>query len=565
MSLHIVPEQPGENTDENHGGIGKEFSPPGQPMTVARELLPDWQDRDGRLVLRHWRGLWMRWHDTHWAEVDLKQVRSALYRRLEDAQYFAGMRQVKVGKETVETSEWKQWAPNRRKVGDLLEAVAAHLHLPDEVDPPCWTAMDRDTSTPLRARDHTGPIVACSNGLLDVTSRELSDLSPEFFNLVSVPFAYDPDAPEPSRWLEFLGQLWPDDDEQSKVLQEFFGYVLSGRTDLHKLLLIVGPTRSGKGTIARILTAMIGKANMAGPTLASLCTDFGLSPLLGKPLAVISDARMSGQDRHTVVERLLTVTGEDTIDVNRKYRDPWTGKLPTRFLVLSNELPNFGDSSGVIANRFVVLSMTCSFLGNENTALTDELLAELPGILNWALTGLARLAEQGRFTEPASSAEAVVAMQDTASPASAFVRERCIVGTGREVDVEALWAEWKSWCEDNGREKPGNKQMFARNLRSVVPSMRTTRPREGETRHRAYQGIGLAKPGEYSAHNGPDRGPSRTRGQNEEVVRDGPRSTSLWAEHKAGHCCRVCARTDGWAGWPEPDLCTACARPEADF
>ena len=83
-----------------------------------------------------------------------------------------------------------------------------------------------------------------------------------------------------------------------------------------------------------------------GPTLASLGTNFGLSPLLGKPLAIISDARLGDTPTHTVVERLLSITGEDMLTVDRKFRDPWSGKLPTRFVVLSNELPRFKDSSG---------------------------------------------------------------------------------------------------------------------------------------------------------------------------------------------------------------------------
>ena len=101
----------------------------------------------------------------------------------------------------------------------------------------------------------------------------------------------------PAAWLAFLEELWPDDPESIAALQEFFGYVISGRLDLHKILLIVGPTRGGKGTIARILGKLIGPANVAGPTLSSLSGDFGLAPLIGKPLAVISDARLSREAR----------------------------------------------------------------------------------------------------------------------------------------------------------------------------------------------------------------------------------------------------------------------------
>ncbi|WP_241968346.1 phage/plasmid primase, P4 family, partial [Streptomyces sp. ICBB 8177] len=253
-----------------------------------------------------------------------------------------------------------------------------------------------------------------------------------------------------------------------------------------------GPSRSGKGTIARVLKELVGRDNLAGPTLAGLGTNFGLSTLIGKPLAVISDARLSGNDNSQVVERLLTISGEDTIDIDRKYREPWTGKLPTRLMLLSNELPYFGDASGVIAKRFIVLNMTVSWLGKEDPTLTDRLTTEMPGILNWALEGLARLERTGRISQPASSREAVTTMQDTASPTSAFVRERCTTGPVHSVPVDALWAAWREWAEDNGVRAIGTKQVFGRNLLSVIPQLNRTRPRDPYGRQVAtYNGITL--------------------------------------------------------------------------
>jgi putative DNA primase/helicase len=162
------------------------------------------------------------------------------------------------------------WAPNRRKVGDLLEALGAVCLLADDTDQPGW--LDRRAA---------GPAVATENGLLDIESRELMPHSPLYFNMTSVPFAYEPAAPEPRRWLGFLAELWPDDVAAIDALQEWFGYIISGRLDLHKILLMVGPTRGGKGAIARILSSLVGMPNVAGPTLNSLSGDFGLAPLIG--------------------------------------------------------------------------------------------------------------------------------------------------------------------------------------------------------------------------------------------------------------------------------------------
>ena len=98
-------------------------------------------------------------------------------------------------------------------------------------------------------------MISCQNGLLDLDDRTLHDTRPALFNLVRVPFDYDPNAPEPTAWLKFLTSCGPTTKTQSLLLQEYFGYVLSGRLDMHKLLMLVGPIRSGKGTIARMLTS----------------------------------------------------------------------------------------------------------------------------------------------------------------------------------------------------------------------------------------------------------------------------------------------------------------------
>ncbi|WP_372407736.1 phage/plasmid primase, P4 family [Streptomyces luteireticuli] len=454
--------------------VSEELPAPSNPLAVARRLLPDWQTEAGHLVCRRWRGSWMRWTGTCWRELDEVQVRAAMYTRLENVIYWA------VNKKG--EPEPREWAPTKQKISNLLDALTAITLLPTDTDAPSWadgTAAD------------DGPVVACANGLLRIRDRALRPHSPAFFNLVSVPYPYDPDATAPT-WDRFLRQVWPDDPDAIEAVQEWFGYVLSGRTDQQKILLMVGPSRSGKGTIARVLKELVGKENLAGPTLAGMGTNFGLSTLIGKPLAVISDARLSGNDNSQVVERLLTISGEDTIDIDRKYREVWTGKLPTRLMILSNELPYFGDSSGVIARRFVVLTMTVSWLGKEDPTLFGRLVAEMPGILNWALDGLARLEAKGRITEPECSREAVTTMQDTASPTSAFIRERCTTGPVCSVPVDTLWAVWREWAEDNGVRAVGTKQMFGRNLLSVIPQLHRTRPRDAYGQQVAiYNGITL--------------------------------------------------------------------------
>lgn len=451
---------------------------PTNPMAVARALLPDWQDH-GTFTLRHWRGAWMRWRGPHWDEDDAAAMRAELYPRVEYATYTATDRN---GQEkTVD------WAPTSAKVANLMEAMAAIVHLPTDTEPPTWLAA------PEREGDRR-TIVACQNGLLDVATRQLHPLTPMFFNRVSVPFDYDPATPTPARWLAFLHSVWPDDPEAIQALQEWFGYVLSGRTDLQKMLLIVGPMRSGKGTIARTLTALVGKRNMTGPTMSSLTTNFGLADLVGKSLAIVADARLSRQGAETIVERLLTISGEDAVTVDRKHKEPWSGRLPARFMLLSNELPAFRDSSGAIASRLLILTMAISNLGREDTTLERDLAREMPGILNWGLDGLDQLTIRGRLVEPTSSAEAVALLAASTSPIRAFLDDWCHVDPEAYVPKDDLYEAWRDWCRSEGRDYSGTKATFSRDLFAAGVGIKESKRRIGGVRTPTYFGVRLDRP-----------------------------------------------------------------------
>ena len=389
--------------------------------------------------------------------------------------------------------------PTRAKVANVLEAIAAEAQLPGSVRPPTW----------LAGEDHpdAADVISCANGLVHLSTRRMHTHTPAFFTLNALPYDYQPDAPEPAEWVSFLTTLWPNDEQAIGTLQELFGLCLTGETSFQKAFLIVGPKRSGKGTIARVLTRLLGAANVAGPTLSSLAQNFGLAPLIGKRVAIVSDARLGGKvDQQVIVERILSITGEDGITVDRKFRDGWTGQLGVRFVILTNELPRLTDASGALASRFVILKMTRSFYGQEDRGLLGRLTPELPGILRWALAGYDRLKARGHFVVPDSSRLAQEELENLGSPIGAFIRDCCDVGAGLGIRCDDLYRLWCAWCQEQGRDHPGNVQTFGRDLRAAVPGLDTTQHREDDgSRARFYEGVGLN--GDQVSRSGTRAGP----------------------------------------------------------
>ena len=298
---------------------------------------------------------------------------------------------------------------------------------------------------------------------------------------------YDPQAGKPEKWLAFLDQVLVDETAISTA-QEWFGYALSPDTSQQKIMIYIGPKRSGKGTMARVQTALNGKHSVAGPTMGSLGENFGLEPLITKPLAIISDARIGQRtDKSVIVERLLTISGEDTLTVGRKFKLAWTGRLPTRIAILTNEMLSLADGSGALVGRFVVLLFPTSFYGKENVGLTNELLKELPGILNWAIDGYDRLRERGHFVQPENAAETIEMMEMLGAPIKAFIRDHCDVGPTQTVGINELYGQYEEWCKQTGL-KPRSKPWFGRDLSAAVPGL--TVIRQGTSAHPSIRVLG---------------------------------------------------------------------------
>src|SRR5262249_51806657 len=135
--------------DENEGAYTNDgdncplLPPPSQPMAVARLFVRQCL-HERILTLRYWRGGWWMWKTTHWVEVDHGVVRNILYRFTEHALYHDAR------------GTLSRWAPNKRKIGDLIDALTGICLLPNEIDQPSWLEPEAQNDS---------VIVSVNNGL----------------------------------------------------------------------------------------------------------------------------------------------------------------------------------------------------------------------------------------------------------------------------------------------------------------------------------------------------------------------------------------------------------------
>ena len=256
---------------------------PKDPRASARAFLKERHTTDAQQTLYYHQCEFFSYNGCCYPPTDSKTVRAELWAFLDEGV----------------TTDRKPFQPTTSKVNNVVDALEGLANLPASVKPPTWL---KGPGEPARE------IVACANGLYHLPSGKLLPPTPSFYSHNSLNFDYDETAAPPVLWLEFLNEIWPDDQESVDTLQQAFGYCLTPDTSQQKILMLVGPKRSGKGTIGRVLRSVVGPDNVCAPTLASLSTNFGLAPLIGRTLAIVADARFrlqsrSGGYRREAVER----------------------------------------------------------------------------------------------------------------------------------------------------------------------------------------------------------------------------------------------------------------------
>lgn len=407
---------------------------PHAPIDVARALAAKMT-----VPARWWRGDFYLHAGTKYVPWRDEAVDNWLYRQTADA----------VFESADEDGGTKPWRPTEAKITSVGHALSRGVLYRDSDAEP----------------DDSASQVACSNGVYDVATDTLLPHDPARFNLQSVPFPYDSDAKCPT-WLWFLGDVLPAD--AIRLLRQWVGYLLSGRTDQEKLLHMQGLPRSGKGTILTVIEALLGEENIASPSIAKIVTTFGEQPLINKTLAVFSDITWQHRDIVQAVETIKAIVGRDTRTIDRKNREAWTGKIGARFMIMGNDLPNFKDASGALATRMLHIRFPGTVAGREDPTLKTRLLEELPGILVWAIEGLRDLNAMGRFYEPESSRELAAEVRRQQGPLQPFIEDTCAYAAeANPVPLDELFPVYRAWAMRADVEHRLDKERFSRALTSA--------------------------------------------------------------------------------------------------
>jgi len=326
-------------------------------------------------------------------------------------------------------------------------------------------------------------VINFRNGLLywrEGGSGVLRPHDPGVLSTVQLSADWNPDAACP-RFSAFLrGVLAPADVVRG---WELAGELVRPGNPLHRLFLLYGSGRNGKGVYLRVMSALLGPANVSAVALHDLAGDrFMPAELYGKA------ANLAGDIDAGYIERtgqLKALSGEDDISAQRKFGHPFKFRSWAVSVFGANKIPSSSDSSAGWLARWEVLPFPVTFTTHD-PGLEPALLAELDGIAAGAVGFLRLLDAAGSFTRTKEGDTAKAMFARGQDPLSYWLEECTQDGPAEWTARTAAYASYRYWAKDS-EMKPLAKRSFY----DVMRQRFAETPRNG---YPGYAGLALLPP-----------------------------------------------------------------------
>lgn len=286
------------------------------------------------------------------------------------------------------------------------------------------------------------------NGMLNWRTGLFSPHDPKFNSTVRINCAWDPYAtcPNVDAWMSDMIY-----DDLIDLIWEIIGVCLYTGMGFQRAIFLDGSGRNGKGTLIRLISKLIPELFMANVEFQRFGSDkFATSQLFRKILNVVGDLSASAMKDSSTFKML---TGEDSIQAERKYGQPFNFQNEATLLFSANKMPIGSDETRGYASRFLIVPFTKKTLRDDeiDAALEDRLFAELPGVLVKAVAGLKRAMERKGFADVERCRIAHQKYMGRIDHFQNWADESCEF-TGLRADVvpkTGMWSSYQFFCITN--------------------------------------------------------------------------------------------------------------------
>ena len=362
------------------------------------------------------------------------------------------------------------------------------------------------------------PNVLClANGELNLDTDEFTDHKPESYlkNEMNVEYVEGAEAPV---FEKLVLDVCCGDEDMARHVKEQMAYCVSPRKPFAAFFLWIGEGSNGKTTLTRVIQELMGRTCWNAAIDSLFSSRFAMNSILGCS-AVIDDDYSDDNGRVAFpMGGIKKLTEKKVLSGEVKGGETFAFLSELVALILSNNWPFAPETSYGAARRSNVVVFERMFLlprdyqiaqreraqeGGEHIWVDDnnvvhgldlgddsefiptnklpmladntmeqQLLQELPGILNSLLRSLAVVVERGGFKEPEACTEAREEWVLRGNSIAYFIHEVC-ERVNESVPLATFKAEYRMFCERAGIRPVGDRKIteqIERAGHSVTPT-----------------------------------------------------------------------------------------------
>lgn len=305
-------------------------------------------------------------------------------------------------------------------------------------------------------------LLNCQNGTLDLQTGQLLEPKPDDLLTKSCSVDFDENA-KCRTWVKYLKEVFENNNDLIRFIKRAVGYSLTGSTKERVLFFAYGTGKNGKSTLVTTIQTMMGDCGRQAPPNLLVTRHGEVHPteimhLAGSRFVAASETEEQRQLAESFVKQMTG--GQDRLSGRYLYKD-FVDFIPTHKLWLSgNHLPVIKGTDDAIWDRIKLIPFNVRF-DSPDKELPARLLAELPGILNWAIEGCLEWQEHG-LGSPNAVLAATQAYRSEMDVLGAFIEDICERGPGKSVMGPILFDKYGIWCDRSREQKLGRQEFYSR-------------------------------------------------------------------------------------------------------
>lgn len=270
-------------------------------------------------------------------------------------------------------------------------------------------------------------LIAFKNGVLNFTTGELLDHSPEMIITNLIPWNYNPNA-----YSEIadktLNKMACNDSDVRAVIEEAIGYTFYRRNELSKAFFLTGEGSNGKSTFLDMLADVFGGENRSALGLEELDERFSTITLANKLYNAGDDISDEFWNGRAVAMFKKLVSGNE-VKGEHKGQDVVFIKPYVKFFFSANSLPR-SRSRGfeAVKRRLVIIPFNAKFSKTDADydpyivwKLKEESVMEY--IIKIGIEGLKRVLANRGFTESSKVTKEIEEYEEENNPIIMFLKE----------------------------------------------------------------------------------------------------------------------------------------------